>query len=117
MPRKPVEQEEERAARPKTSAAEAYDEGQLADLPWVPSRTFRSGGAIIFVNEGWCKGCNICVEVCPKQVLGLDGQDKPILVNKDTCNGCLRCELLCPDFALMVIEPQRGGERKAAFMP
>ena len=95
--------------QPAGPAGESFDEGQLADLPWPPTRTFRSGGAIIFVNEVWCKGCGICVEVCPKNVLGLDGRDKPILLDADHCTGCLRCELLCPDFALLVVEPQRGG--------
>ena len=74
-------------------------------------------GAIIFVHDGWCKGCGICVDVCPKQVLGLDGRDKPVLLDEEHCTGCLRCELLCPDFALLVIEPQRGGDRKTAFLP
>jgi len=82
----------------------------LADLPWTPTRIFKSGGAIIFVHEGWCKGCGICVEVCPKNVLGLDGQDKPILLDEEHCTGCLRCELLCPDFALLVVEPPRGAK-------
>lgn len=112
-----VEGKEKQASKGKGTEGEAFDEGQLADLPWHPSRTFRSGGAIIFVNEGWCKGCGICVEVCPKKVLGLDRRDKPILLDEEHCTGCLRCELLCPDFALLVIEPQRGGQREAAFMP
>ena len=107
----------EAPGRAKGPEPELHDEGQLADLPWAPSRTLKSGGAIIFVHDGWCKGCGICVDVCPKQVLGLDGRDKPVLLDEEHCTGCLRCELLCPDFALLVIEPQRGGARKAAFLP
>ncbi len=116
MPGKAVEQQEKGGAadRAPAPAPEPDEEGQLADLPWVPSRTFKSGGALIFVNDAWCKGCGICVEVCPKTILGLDGRDKPVLLNGDHCTGCLRCELLCPDFAMVVVEPKRGGERKAA---
>lgn len=117
MPAKTMEQDAKQTARSKPPEPEHYDEGQLADLPWVPSRTLRSGGAVIFVNDGWCKGCGICVEVCHKNILGLDGRDKPVLLDAEHCTGCLRCELLCPDFSLMVIEPQRGGQRKAAFLP
>ena len=88
------------------------EEGQLADLPWTPTRTLKSGGALIFVNDGWCKGCGICVEVCPKTILGLDGRDKPVLLDEEHCTGCLRCELLCPDFAMVVVEPPRGGSAR-----
>ncbi len=28
------------------------------------------------INRDWCKGCGICVELCPKKVLELDDQDK-----------------------------------------
>jgi branched-chain amino acid transport system substrate-binding protein len=28
------------------------------------------------INRDWCKGCGICVELCPKKVLELDEQDK-----------------------------------------
>ncbi len=119
MTAKTVEQDSAaEAARPAPAPRpEPSEEGQLADLPWAPTRTFKSGGAIIFVNEHWCKGCGICVEVCPKNILVMDGREKPALLDADHCTGCLRCELLCPDFALLVVEPQRGGQRTAAFMP
>jgi 2-oxoglutarate ferredoxin oxidoreductase subunit delta len=114
-----AEQEGKGAGTKAAGAAgpEPSEEGQLADLPWAPTRTFKSGGAIIFVNEHWCKGCGICVEVCPKNVLVMDAREKPALLDADHCTGCLRCELLCPDFALLVMEPRRGGQRTAAFMP
>ena len=109
-PLKTLERGAGRQAVAKGGELEAgmYDEGQLADLPWTPSRTYKSGGAVIFVNDAWCKGCGICVEVCPKDILGLDGRDKPVVLNGDECTGCLRCELLCPDFAMLVIEPPRS---------
>jgi 2-oxoglutarate ferredoxin oxidoreductase subunit delta len=92
---------------------DVYDEGQLADLPWIPSHTFTSGGAVLFLHEAWCKGCGICVEVCPQGTLKLDGRDKPVVLPGMDCTGCLRCELLCPDFALLVIEPPRRARGAA----
>ncbi len=114
MPGKTMQEAGRGGAAAETPAAEPTEEGQLADLPWAPSRTLKSGGTLIFVNDVWCKGCGICVEVCPKTILGLDPRDKPILLDAEHCTGCLRCELLCPDFAMVVAEPPRGKAARAA---
>ncbi|MBQ9369612.1 MAG: 4Fe-4S binding protein [Clostridia bacterium] len=56
-----------------------------------------------------CKGCGLCVDVCPKKVLQL-AQDK---INKrghhpveaarpDDCIGCGSCAIMCPDFIIKV---------------
>ncbi|ABR48787.1 4Fe-4S ferredoxin, iron-sulfur binding domain protein [Alkaliphilus metalliredigens QYMF] len=47
----------------------------------------------------WCKGCNICVGFCPKNVLELE-HDKVSIKNKDLCIKCGQCELRCPDYAI-----------------
>ncbi len=53
----------------------------------------------LHVKTEWCKGCNICVEFCPKNVLELkDG--KINIKNLDACIQCGQCELRCPDFAI-----------------
>jgi 2-oxoglutarate ferredoxin oxidoreductase subunit delta len=55
------------------------------------------------VKESWCKGCAICVEFCPQDVLvmekGVAKVDAP-----DACTRCGLCELRCPDFAITVNE-------------
>jgi 2-oxoglutarate ferredoxin oxidoreductase subunit delta len=58
----------------------------------------------INVNEGWCKGCNICVHFCPKKVLSLTRQGKVKVDNQDACIGCKLCELRCPDLAITITE-------------
>ena len=51
------------------------------------------------VKTEWCKGCGICVEFCPTNVLELkDG--KVNIKDLDTCIKCGLCELRCPDFAI-----------------
>ena len=55
----------------------------------------------VIINEPWCKGCKICVEICPKNVLAMDGLVAKV-VDIDSCTGCLLCEQLCPDFAIIV---------------
>ncbi|NLY19073.1 MAG: 4Fe-4S binding protein [Clostridiaceae bacterium] len=53
--------------------------------------------------DKWCKGCGICVEFCPKNVLGLI-DDKVTVQNKEECIFCGQCELRCPDYAIFAEE-------------
>ncbi|NIA10606.1 MAG: 4Fe-4S dicluster domain-containing protein [Nitrospiraceae bacterium] len=63
----------------------------------------------IFVENRLCKGCNLCVSVCPKKVLELDPlTDKCKPMRPDDCIGCKMCENMCPDFAIAV-EPAGGA--------
>lgn len=50
----------------------------------------------------WCKGCDICVKVCPERCLILNAEQKVELVDPEACTGCRICEWLCPDFAIDV---------------
>jgi 2-oxoglutarate ferredoxin oxidoreductase subunit delta len=63
----------------------------------------------IKVNEAWCKSCVICVAICPKSVLEMQG-GYPVVVNLPACTSCALCEIHCPDFAITV----EGGRRKAS---
>ena len=57
--------------------------------------------AIIRVNLEWCKGCEICVAFCPKNVLEMEG-GKVKVARQEDCIKCMLCELRCPDFAITV---------------
>jgi 2-oxoglutarate ferredoxin oxidoreductase subunit delta len=60
------------------------------------------------LNTDYCKGCLICVEVCPQGALTSSGQinAKGYVLPKEkkmsACTGCKLCEIVCPDFAIAI---------------
>ena len=63
------------------------------------------------INQEWCKGCYICVDVCPVEGIFYvedEVSDKGFrrvgVNNLDRCTGCMLCELLCPDLAIIVFD-------------
>ena len=55
---------------------------------------------VLKVIPSWCKGCRICVNLCPKNVLELDEDNKIVIARREDCIKCGQCELRCPDFAI-----------------
>lgn len=54
------------------------------------------------ITDDWCKGCDICVKMCPERCLRLNDQLIAELAEPDQCTGCRMCEWLCPDFAIKI---------------
>ena len=54
------------------------------------------------ITEDWCKGCDICVKMCPERCLRLTDQLVAEIHKPDLCTGCRMCEWLCPDFAIKI---------------
>lgn len=55
------------------------------------------------INREWCKGCGICVEFCPKEVLVLADDGKVKVEDPDKCIACGLCEMRCPDIAIELV--------------
>jgi len=55
----------------------------------------------VVMNDPWCKGCGICVLLCPREVLQF-ALGKAYVDNAVACNGCKICEWHCPDYAITV---------------
>ncbi|WP_028319540.1 4Fe-4S dicluster domain-containing protein [Desulfobulbus elongatus] len=64
----------------------------------------------LVIRREWCKGCGICVALCPKQVLELDGEDKSVPARPEDCICCRMCELRCPDLAITVLTDEEEGD-------
>ncbi len=65
-------------------------------------------GKVSFVEEE-CKGCELCIHFCPKDILALDntrinssGYHPIAIFATDSCTGCGICALMCPDLVIRV---------------
>jgi NAD-dependent dihydropyrimidine dehydrogenase PreA subunit len=62
----------------------------------------------IIVDHDKCiadKGCRVCVDVCPTDILAFDQKTARIHVAYDECWYCLPCEHDCPTKAIRVEIP------------
>ena len=61
-------------------------------------------------NRERCKGCGLCVEVCPKKIIVMSdvfnskGYLAAVCRDETVCVGCTLCARACPD---VVIEIER----------
>jgi len=64
-------------------------------------------GAVVVDKEG-CKGCGVCVNECPHDVLALHrevnsrGYHYSYMKNPENCIGCSNCGVVCPDTCLTI---------------
>jgi 2-oxoglutarate ferredoxin oxidoreductase subunit delta len=62
------------------------------------------------VDQNHCKGCGLCVSICPKNVLKIsdevnaNGYFPVCQARSEDCNFCAMCCVMCPDVALSITE-------------
>ena len=56
-----------------------------------------------------CKGCGLCVDVCPRKILALapaalngKGYHPAVIVDQEKCIACAMCATMCPDCVIKV---------------
>lgn len=70
-------------------------------------RRMPRGRVVVF--ENWCKGCGLCIEFCPTQVLKAGEDGHPLVAQPDRCTACHWCDTHCPDFAILVEDLDDDG--------
>jgi 2-oxoglutarate ferredoxin oxidoreductase subunit delta len=61
-----------------------------------------------------CKGCEICLTYCPRDVLTISaefnakGYHYPRAARGSDCVACGLCQIMCPEFAIYVTEAVRA---------
>ena len=67
--------------------------------------------AKVTINQDRCKGCGLCVSVCPKKVLVLNkeklnrkGYNPAEPVKPEACIGCAMCATMCPDCVIEITD-------------
>ena len=65
--------------------------------------------AILTFDKDRCKGCELCVAVCPKHILALDksvanrkGYHPAAVTDISQCIACASCAKMCPDSVITV---------------
>jgi 2-oxoglutarate ferredoxin oxidoreductase subunit delta len=68
------------------------------------------------IAEDRCKGCGLCVDICPKHVLELDpgilnplGYHPVRLMDASACTSCALCARICPDAVYAVFARAKGA--------
>lgn len=61
------------------------------------------------INKELCKGCGLCVRVCPKKILKISdsainkaGYHPVNMEDIDSCVACASCALTCPDICIEI---------------
>ena len=76
----------------------------------IEAVSFELDKATFHIFPEYCKGCGLCKEKCPNQVivwsdkLGVYGTPTVKPKDEDSCIACSICEMVCPDCAISIIK-------------
>jgi 2-oxoglutarate ferredoxin oxidoreductase subunit delta len=69
---------------------------------------------IVVIDEDRCKGCGLCVAVCPTHALcmaegrfNVKGYTPVEVADPEACTGCGVCAVICPDVVFTVYRQKR----------
>lgn len=65
----------------------------------------------VIFNLNRCKGCGLCVSVCPRKILKVDtsvtnikGYHPSVISDQSQCIACGSCARVCPDSVITVLK-------------
>ena len=72
----------------------------------------------IVINTEKCKGCRLCVGVCPQDCIVISESSNgygylPAESNGGRCTGCAMCAVMCPEAVIEVYQDSKVIEIKA----
>ena len=62
------------------------------------------------IDSEKCKGCEICISVCPKKLLSMSeninsgGLHYIEMTGEEDCVGCKSCAIICPDSVFSIFK-------------
>ena len=66
-------------------------------------------GKMLCLQFDRCKGCDLCINICPKKVLkksetlNRNVQYPPTISSEKKCTFCQMCQYVCQDFSIYVV--------------
>ncbi|MGB2809853.1 MAG: ferredoxin family protein [Sedimentisphaerales bacterium] len=65
----------------------------------------------IIINTERCKGCGLCIAVCPKSSIIISKKSNksgyfPAQASNTNCTGCALCAIICPDVVIEVFREE-----------
>lgn len=63
----------------------------------------------LIIDSAHCKGCQYCVNACPKGALSLSTEFNPAgynyaVVDEAKCIACGTCYIVCPDYVYSIVD-------------
>lgn len=77
-------------------------------MTYAPRTILQRSDAPVTIDESKCiadKGCTVCIDVCPLDLLAIDSVTGKAYMKFDECWYCMPCERDCPTGAVKVAIP------------